>query len=245
MEVGKIAGISIRRLKKTYRVAGSEKQVLNGMDLELDAGEITVILGRSGCGKTTCLRIVAGLEAYDGGEVAFEKTVRTGIVFQEPRLMPWLNVRKNIVFGLKKQEIDEAHVEELIQMTGLAGFEEAYPSQLSGGMQQRAALARALAYRASYLLMDEPFAALDHFTRQSMQQELLRIHQETSMGVLFVTHSIEEALILGDKIVILDQGKTAKQYEIRNQPYPRDLLSEDMIEIQRNIIKTIKGDNRL
>lgn len=232
-------------MTKTYRVADSEKRVLCGMDLDLDAGGITVILGRSGCGKTTFLRIVAGLESYDSGTVRLDGDIRTGIVFQEPRLMPWLNVRKNILFGLKKAQVDEAHFAELIRMTGLEGYEKARPSQLSGGMQQRVALARALAYRASYLLMDEPFAALDYFTRQTMQQELLRIHRETSMGVLFVTHSIEEALILGDRIVILDQGRVAEIFEIRNQPYPRDLLSGDMIEIQRNIIKRIKGDSKL
>ena len=245
MEVWEIAGVKVKELYKSYEVAGSPVPVLKGLELELDASRITVILGRSGCGKTTFLRVVSGLEGCERGSVEMDGEIKTGIVFQEPRLMPWLNVWKNITFGLKKQEIEPAYIEELIRMTGLTGFEYAYPSQLSGGMQQRAALARALAYRASYLLMDEPFAALDHFTRQAMQQELLRIHREKGMGVLFVTHSIDEALILGNRIVILEDGRIAKDYEIGDHSCPRDLLSQDMIDIKRRIIKRIEGGNLL
>lgn len=214
--------------------------VLQNLDLCLDMNQITVVLGQSGCGKTTLLRIVAGLETADGGEVEFEEKTKTGIMFQESRLMPWLNVRQNITFGLKKKEIREVVIDHLISMTGLRGFEGAYPSQLSGGMQQRTALARVLAYDAAYILMDEPFAALDYFTRKKMQDELLKIWQENQKGVLFVTHSIDEALVLGHRIVILEEGKRKKEYDLSNHWYPRDLLSADMIEIKKDIIANIE-----
>ncbi len=234
-----IAGVRIRNLYKAFQVAGKHVQVFKGLELELDASRITVVLGRSGCGKTTLLRVVSGLETYDSGEICLEDGIRLGIVFQEPRLMPWLNVRQNITFGLKKKEIDGEEIDGLIAMTGLDGFERAYPSQLSGGMQQRAALARALSHDPSYILMDEPFAALDYFTRKSMQDELLRIQQKNQKGVLFVTHSIDEALTLGHRIVVLEDGRCGMQLDLEDQPYPRELLSEDMIEIKKKIIKRI------
>lgn len=239
MGVLEIAGVEIRDLYKTYKVADKEISVLKGLDLKLEVSCITVILGRSGCGKTTLLRLVSGLEDRDNGEIIFDGEIKTGIVFQEPRLMPWLNVWQNITFGLKKSRINEVEIEKLIQMTGLKGFERAYPSQLSGGMQQRTALARALSYDPSYILMDEPFAALDYFTRKAMQEELLRIQRENRKGVLFVTHSIDEALILGHRIVIMEDGKCKKEYDLMNQTYPRDLLSADMIEIKKDIIEKI------
>ena len=218
-------------------------EVLRDLELTLCTDQITVVLGQSGCGKTTLLRIVAGLEEADCGTVEFSGTeAKTGIMFQEPRLMPWLTVRRNITFGLKKREITEELVERLLHMTGLTGFAEAYPSQLSGGMQQRAALARVLAYDASYILMDEPFAALDYFTRGKMQRELLRIWEESKKGVLFVTHSIDEALALGHRIVILENGKSKKEYDLSGCPYPRDLLSSDMIAVKKDIIEHIETE---
>lgn len=213
--------------------------VFDGLNACLDDRKITVVLGRSGCGKTTLLRILLRLEEKDGGEIVFERPGKLGAVFQEPRLMPWLTVRQNILFGVPKREWNEAEFAGLLALTGLEKFSNAYPHQLSGGMQQRVALARALAYHAGYLLMDEPFAALDYFTRQSMQQELLRIHREGAMGVLFVTHSVDEALVLGDSIIILEQGKVAASYHIDNHDNPRDLLSADMIEIKRSIMENI------
>jgi len=239
MGVLEIAGVKIRNLYKTYQVAEKRVPVLKGLDMDLDVFCITVILGKSGCGKTTFLRIVSGLEDYDEGEISLDGEIKFGIVFQEPRLMPWLNVLQNITFGLKRKEIDQEKMKELIAMTGLSGFEKAYPAQLSGGMQQRTALARALSYDPSYILMDEPFAALDYFTRKSMQDELLRIQRENKKGVLFVTHSIDEALVLGHRIVILEDGKCGAQFDLTNQAYPRNLLSSDMIEIKKQIIEKI------
>ena len=171
-----MAGIRLKDIHKTYQVDGRTFPVLNGVDLEIPEGKITVILGQSGCGKTTLLRLTGGLESADSGEVRWDGAHKTAFVFQEPRLMPWLNVWNNIIFGLKKNQVDQEKIQDIVSTVNLSGFEKAYPSQLSGGMQQRAAIARALAYEPTFILMDEPFAALDYFTREQMQRELLRVH---------------------------------------------------------------------
>ncbi|MCI9283240.1 MAG: ATP-binding cassette domain-containing protein [Lachnospiraceae bacterium] len=233
----------IRGLRKNYQVSGRCLEVLKGLDLDLADEGITVVLGRSGCGKTTLLRLIAGLETADWGEIAGGEMTdpgKIGVIFQEPRLMPWLTVEKNILFGVKKKRQDREALSYLLALTGLIGFEKARPFQLSGGMQQRVALARALAYEPDFLLMDEPFAALDYFTRTQMQQELLRIHQKENKGILFVTHSIEEALTLGTKIVILENGICGKSYDLGDVAFPRDLLSEEMLSRKRELILRIE-----
>ena len=149
-------------------------EVLRNVQAVFPQNSISVILGKSGCGKTTLLRILANLESYDQGEISMDRDEKISFVFQEPRLMPWLSVFQNITFGLRKEKIDLEKIEELMNLIGLKKFEKAYPHQLSGGMQQRVALARALAYDPSIILMDEPFAALDYFTREAMQKELIR-----------------------------------------------------------------------
>ena len=239
----KCSGIRISGLYKSFPVDGVKLEVLRGIDLELQQGEITVLLGRSGCGKTTLLRVVSGLETADSGTVTYEAGTKLGMVFQEPRLMPWLSVRKNIAFGLSKEETDWKKIDGLIAMTGLSGFEKAYPAQLSGGMQQRVALARALAMGTSFILMDEPFAALDYFTRQTMQQELLRIQQEEKKGILFVTHSIDEALTLGHRIAVIDEGRCKTIYDLQSQSRPRDLMSDALIDLKRRILMDIGGEH--
>ena len=206
--------IEISGLCKSYRVEGRTVEVLKDLDLTVPAREITVLLGRSGCGKTTLLRLIGGLEKADSGTIRRPPESKTAFVFQEARLMPWLTVEKNIAFGLKKKDVRREDLARLIAMTGLEGFEDALPGQLSGGMQQRAALARALAMKPDFILMDEPFAALDHFTREKMQNFLLELHHNTQCGVLFVTHSIDEALAIGDRIVILSDHKANKGYPI-------------------------------
>lgn len=233
----------IRGLRKNYQVSGRCLEVLKGLDLDLADEGITVVLGRSGCGKTTLLRLIAGLETADWGEITGGEMTdpgKIGVIFQEPRLMPWLTVEKNILFGVKKKRQDRETLSYLLALTGLIGFEKARPFQLSGGMQQRVALARALAYEPDFLLMDEPFAALDYFTRTQMQQELLRIHQKENKGILFVTHSIEEALTLGTKIVILENGICGKSYDLGDVAFPRDLLSEEMLSRKRELILRIE-----
>lgn len=206
--------IEISDLSKSFQVEGRKVEVLKNLDLIVPAHEITVLLGRSGCGKTTLLRLISGLERADSGTIRRSPDSKTAFVFQEARLMPWLTVEKNITFGLKKKEIHRDEIRHLIALTGLEGFENALPGQLSGGMQQRVALARALALKPDFVLMDEPFAALDHFTREKMQSFLLQLHQTSHCGVLFVTHSIDEALNIADRIVILENHCVKKGYPI-------------------------------
>lgn len=249
-EVWKIAEIRLKKLEKSFEVSKNRHPVLRQFSTNLDTEKITVILGRSGCGKTTLLRILAGLESLDGGEILFEKPEKLGVVFQEPRLMPWLTLEQNILFGADKKKYSKEQRKEkaaaLLKLTGLEKFGNAYPDQLSGGMMQRAALGRALACDVSYLLMDEPFAALDHFTRQTMQKEFLRICTDEQMGVLFVTHSVDEALLLGNEILVMENGKVGSRFDVGEKvTYPRDLLSEEMIEIKRKILITLENKSEI
>lgn len=231
--------IQISNLYKSYPIGKEFLEVLKGVNFDIDPRKITVVVGKSGCGKTTLLKLLCGLESPTNGKIVFPEDTRVGMVFQEARLMPWLTCEKNITFGLKKP-YDSQRIKKLIQTVGLSGFEKAYPNQLSGGMQQRAALARTLACDCSLILMDEPFAALDYFTRENMQRELLRIRRESSAGVVFVTHSIDEALILGDIIAVMSNGVISKTWLIPTAGEERDILSERFIEIKREILHAMR-----
>lgn len=234
-----MAGIELKNIQKAYTVEGLEIHVLNGINLQIPERSITVVLGRSGCGKTTLLRLVGGLEDVDEGKIKFDVAHRTAFVFQESRLMPWLNVWDNVKFGLKKQECDNKFIQSIVDTVGLNGFEKAYPNQLSGGMQQRVAIARALIYKPSFIMMDEPFAALDYFTRAQMQKELVRLQHDRGMSILFVTHSIDEALLLGDKIVVLENGRIKSEFNVQAKCEERNLLETEFIELKRNIIEQL------
>jgi ABC-type nitrate/sulfonate/bicarbonate transport system ATPase subunit len=207
-----------------------EVQALSRLNLGVERNEFVSVLGPSGCGKTTLLRIVAGLIPPDGGAVYVDDEPVTAprlnmtLVFQNFRLLPWQTVEDNVGYGLRvrgtsrKQARQE--VDPFIRMVGLEGFEHAYPYQLSGGMQQRVGLARALAIDPQILLMDEPFGALDAQTREVMQEELLRIWNATQKTVVFVTHSIDEALVLSDRVVMM-AARPGRIIENIDVPFPR------------------------
>ncbi|MFI3200218.1 MAG: ABC transporter ATP-binding protein [Eubacteriales bacterium] len=235
-----MSGVSIENLYKSYEVDGGKVSVLKSMSLEVPEGQVTIILGRSGCGKTTLLRVLGGLESFEEGNIIGYGEEKPAFVFQEPRLMPWLNTTSNIAFGLKKKQYNSVEIQEMIETVGLQGFEKAYPHQLSGGMQQRVSLARALIFKPSLILMDEPFAALDYFIREQMQQELIAVQEKTGCSILFVTHSIDEALLLGHKIIIMEQGQVKKEYYIKETQ--RNLLDNLFLEIKRDIVKHLEEE---
>ena len=229
--------IEILNLSKHFFINGKRIDVLKELNLSIKKDKITVILGRSGCGKTTLLRLIAGLEGVSLGEIKFKEQAKIGFVFQEPRLMPFLNVYENIVFALKKHEIDEVKIDRLISMIGLIDFKFAAVSQLSGGMSSRVSLARVLAYEANLILMDEPFAALDAFTRASMQAEILKL--QAGKTIIFVTHNVDEALYLADEIILLEKGGMKSSYDLSNLAKPRDLLCDELINLKRKILSEI------
>ena len=231
-----MAGIKLKNIHKTYQVDGRAFPVLNGIDLEIPAGKITVILGQSGCGKTTLLRLTGGLESADDGEILWDGDHKTAFVFQEPRLMPWLNVWDNIIFGLKKNQVDRAKIQDIITTVNLSGFEKAYPSQLSGGMQQRVQIAKALSNNPPILLLDEVTTGLD----LSVQAAVLDlIQQKEHSSIMFVTHSIDEALILGDQIVVIEKGLVKHVYPLKAAAGARNLLDEEFIALKREIIEQL------
>lgn len=215
--------IAVRNVAKTFRMAdGKNVDALENINFEIedaysregrDIGEFRVLLGPSGCGKSTLLRLIAGLDRPDSGEVLVnDQPVHgpgkdRGMVFQKYTSFPWLTVADNIAYGLKINSVPEQKrneiVAQLIRDIGLSGFENAYPETLSGGMQQRVAIARTLALRPAVILMDEPFGALDAQTRSEMQQLLLKVWDETASTILFVTHDVEEAIYLADRVFIM------------------------------------------
>lgn len=231
--------IVLKNIKKKFVVESNDIEIFDNLNLTVSHNEITVILGKSGCGKTTLLRLVGKLDKEYNGEIIYPENSKTAFVFQEARLMPWLSVWKNITFGLKKTEINDDEIKLLISLTGLDGFEKALPSQLSGGMEQRVAIARALAISPNFLLMDEPFAALDYFTRNTMQNALVDIHEKENCGVLFVTHSIDEAITIGDNIVVIGDKIVKKEYRLKGKYIERDLSLPQIIELKDDILKNI------
>lgn len=226
--------LHIENLSKRY----GEKTILNRLQLQLSARDCTVLLGKSGCGKTTFLRILAGLEQPDEGTLAFPPQLKVGMMFQEGRLFPWLTCRENIALGLQDKK-DLRRLDKLLSLVQLEEAADKYPGQLSGGMQQRTALARTLAMDSDLILMDEPFAALDYFTRGQLQQEMIRMQETLHMGLILVTHNVEEALTLGNRILILKQGTITWDETFPTPPSGRDLLSPECIAMKRSILAAL------
>lgn len=241
--------ISVRALNKTYSTQdGKTINALSNIDLEIRQGEFVTVVGPSGCGKTTLLKILAGILRKSSGEIRvngnpIDKPSRQlGVVFQEPLLLPWRTVMENIMVPIEVQKkgvaIHKEAAERLIGIVGLRGFEQKYPNELSGGMQQRVGIARSLIHDPDFLLMDEPFGALDAMTREQMNLDLLDIWNKRKKTALLVTHSISEAVFLADRIVVMSPrpGRIAEVIEV-TLPRPRTLEMVNSEEFGRYVAR--------
>ncbi len=236
--------LSLRNVGKIYDSNGRKVEALRGANLEVERGDFICLIGASGCGKSTLLRIVAGFEEATTGDARMwgmpikGPDPTRGMVFQDYGLFPWLSVRDNIGFGpaargRPKREVKET-AEHFLNLVGLGKFADVYPHQLSGGMKQRVAIARVLANEAEVVLMDEPFGALDAMTRERLQQELLELWEKTKLTVLFVTHAIEEAIFLANRVVVMSPGPGHIDADITNNLVrPRDVVSSDFNDMRR------------
>lgn len=233
--------LETRGLGKTFAIPGRHVAAVEDVDIRLEPGSFTAIVGRSGCGKSTLLRLLASLIEPSAGSIHYadERKPTIGCVFQEPRLMPWLTVARNVAFGLSgklpKAELDD-RVASAVDLVGLSAFRDAHPDQLSGGMASRVGLARALAMEPDLLLLDEPFAALDAFTRRSLQQELSAIWRERRPTIVFITHDVEEAILLADTVLHMNAGRIVDSIEVPLL-HPRDPTDPALIALRRRILE--------
>lgn len=229
-----------------------ELVALHDFDLEGEHGEIVALIGPSGCGKSTFLRLVAGLDKAQGGSIEYGgesiegPSYNRGFVFQETNLYPWLTVEKNIAFGLKARGVykqQKHRVQEMIDLMGLSGFEKSYPHQISGGMAARVAIAQTLVQDPGIILLDEPLSALDAFTRAVIQDEILKMRDRFKPIILMVTHDIEEAVYMADRIVVLSPRPGTNIGEIVvNMPHPRDRISPQFIEYRHAVMDMLQFD---
>lgn len=251
--------ISFRNVTKSFQLAdGKELVALTDTNFSIGKGEFVALLGPSGCGKSTLLRLVAGLEQPSSGAVAVEggdpellvRAHRLGIAFQEHALLPWLNVRQNIAlpFRIAGRSEDRMRVQGLIDLVGLSGFEAARPKQLSGGMRQRVAIARSLVLQPDILLLDEPFGALDAVTRRQMNVELQRIWSENRISTLLVTHAVEEALFLADRVIVLSgrPGRVVRELKVpfERPRYPHIMRTSRFHELVDELTDTLHPEDR-
>ncbi|MEK1943204.1 MAG: ABC transporter ATP-binding protein [Pseudomonas sp.] len=238
---------------KQFAVDGGELEAIREFNLDIAPGEFVAIVGSSGCGKSTLLRLLVGLDGEFRGQIEVAgKPVQgiggdRGIVFQEHRLFPWLTVEQNIGLGLVNEHLNQAErfrrVSEFIHLVGLQGFERAYPHQLSGGMAQRVAIARGLVASPQILLLDEPFGALDALTRQQMQDELLAIRARAQITTLLVTHDVEEAIFLADRVVVMEPrpGRIKRVVAI-DLPHPRTRSSFEFHQLREELLHELTSD---
>jgi len=233
--------LEVRHIQKRF----ADVVALQDVSFEVAAGEVVALLGPSGCGKSTLLRMVAGLERQFGGRVLVDgesvagPSTKVGVMFQEPRLMPWLTVAENIGFGLRGK-VDQDDLTSLIQQVGLAGFEQALPKQLSGGMAQRVAIARGLITRPSLLLLDEPFSAVDAFTRMHLQELLLEVVNRRGATILLVTHDVDEALYLSDRVIVMSPrpGRIETTVQVP-LPRPRDRRAPALAALRSDVLAAL------
>lgn len=236
--------LRVAKLRKRY----GGMPVIGGVDLEVGPSEIVAVVGPSGCGKSTLLRLVAGLDMHYSGEITVADTLvcgpdpRVGLVFQEPRLFPWLTVAENVAFGLRDANASHSHevVRETLETVGLTAFAAALPKQLSGGMAQRAALARALVTEPQVLLLDEPFSSLDAFTRMRLQDHLLTAWTRYRPTLLLVTHDLDEAVYLADRVVLLSERPGRVQDILRVAPgRPRDRRDPNLLGLRVALLEAL------
>lgn len=235
----------IDNVRKVFQIDHEDYEVIKNINLDIKEGEFVSIIGSSGCGKSTLLRMIMGLENPTEGEIRIhgkiieKPSVDIGMIFQESRLYPWLTVEKNVEFGIHKK-LDKKERTELvkkhIELVGLTSFEKAYPNQLSGGMQQRVSIARALINKPSVLLLDEPFGALDALTRINMQNEVLKIWEQERTTMILITHDIDEAIFLSDRILIMGKNPGEIKKEIKvGMSRPRSRNSYGFTDIRKEI----------
>ncbi|MCJ2068898.1 ABC transporter ATP-binding protein [Methylobacterium sp. J-030] len=238
--------LAVEAVSHAFTIRGAALPVLDRVSLEVEPGGFVALLGPSGCGKSTLLRLVAGLEAPDAGRIAIAGERVQGpapsrlLVFQDPTLYPWRTVRGNVSLGLEAQGIGRERAmraDAALRLVGLDGFADAYPHQLSGGMAQRVALARALVNEPRLLLLDEPLGKLDALTRLAMQAEILRLWQEKQFTALLVTHDVEEALVLAQRVIVLGDRPAAIRAELPVRlPYPRHRDDAEIVRLRREIL---------
>jgi sulfonate transport system ATP-binding protein len=239
--------LSVRDVHKAYGPSGNHVLALEGISLEVRAGEFVCLVGASGCGKTTLLNLVSGLDQLSRGQIRISG--RTSLLFQEAALFPWLTAAQNIELPLRfaKTPRGRRHteVDELLRLVRLDGFGDKRPHELSGGMRQRVAVARALAQHADILLMDEPFGALDAMTRDLLHDEVERIWRETGVTIVFVTHNVREAVRLGDRIIVLTSrpGRVAEEFTV-DLPRPRNISGPEVAELAYTVTERLRAEVR-
>ena len=250
--MSKAGTLSINNLYKRYQVQDKLLNILDNINLNIQSGEFVSIVGSSGCGKSTLLRLIGGLDTEYEGEILLDEHPITkpdldrGIVFQDHRLFPWLTVEQNIGLALENSDLSASEKQELIRehiaLVGLRGFEKAHPHQISGGMSQRAAIARGLVNRPEILLLDEPFGALDALTKVHLQNELQNIWLHEKITMILVTHDVEEAVFLGDKVVVL-ASRPGRIKHIVPVPleHPRDRTDPEFIRIKQQVLNEISA----
>ena len=241
--------LELNGISKTfYSESGEQIRAMEGLNLLVREGEFITLVGATGCGKTTLLNLIAGLDNPDDGQLCLGEDLRLGdniaYVFQHYTLFPWRSTLSNVSFGLQMRGIGRKKRKEkalkLLSKVGLDGFENTYPYELSGGMRQRAAIAQALAIRPKLLLMDEPFGALDDSTRRELQQMLTELWQENRTTILFVTHNIDEAVVLGEKVLVLSErpGRIIREFDVE-LPRPRNTITKEFTDLFMQIRQSL------
>ena len=214
------------------------RQVLKDLSLSFPVGQLTVIVGRSGCGKSTLLKLLAGKEQPDAGEIAMPEGWHSTMLSPEPYVISWTNVQRNVAMACGVGKTPEERYEkarDFVRLVGLEDYADLTPVELSTGMKQRLGLARVLAGQAQLLLMDEPFASLDFLTREELQTQLLGIQQKMPRTIILVTHQLDEAALLGQKIIVMHSDSTVREFDLSGEPYPRDLSAPQMQQLKREI----------